>query len=121
MAILGEAEWGYWETRPSGSSGSGGSGLSPGSGGAGGSNQGLGTGSGDGGASPGIPGVQTYQPTHFETGPVARPPSMPFVGYPQLSLGDCFDLDLDDQQGYADMDSNTQFRVFLSELDPEEG
>ena len=42
-------------------------------------------------------------------------------GLPTACLGDYFDLDLDDQQDYADVDSNTQFQAFLSELDPEEG
>ena len=41
-------------------------------------------------------------------------------GLPTACLGDYFDLDLDDQQGYADVEANALFQAFLAELDPEE-
>ncbi|KAH8776719.1 hypothetical protein F5883DRAFT_640402 [Diaporthe sp. PMI_573] len=97
MAILGDAEWGYWEPRPS--------------------VKGLGLALAlalefrDSDALTDTFGDRTRCVAPVDT----------VFGLPTACLGDYFDLDLDDQQSYADVDSNTQFQAFLSELDPEEG
>ena len=41
-------------------------------------------------------------------------------GLPTACLGDYFDEDLDDQQGYFELNSNPVFQAFLAELDPGE-
>lgn len=143
MAILGEAEWGYWEPQPSGSSGPGGSGSTPGSGTTGGSTQGPGTGTDSGGAggvipgapspgppgpgvpgpevpSPGVPGDSSPSADTFGDRTRCVAPVDTVYGLPTACLGDYFDLDLDDQQGYLDAESNALFQAFLFELDPEE-
>lgn len=107
MAVLGEAEWGYYEPQPSGSAGnSGGNGVSPDSG-----TPGAGTGG------PDDPNISTDT---FGDRTRCVAPVDTIYGLPTACLGDYFDLDLDDQQGYADVETDAVFQSFLSELDPEE-
>lgn len=120
MAIFGEAEWGYWEPQSSGSSSPGGSNQGPGTGSGPGTNSGDEGGVNPGAPSPQVPGDSNESTDTFGDRTRCVAPVDAVYGLPTACLGDYFDLDLDEQQGYADAESNALFQAFLSELDPEE-
>lgn len=129
LAVQGEAEWGYWKPQadnpfcsPGGFAPGGGSGQTGGSGSTGGSDSGPGSSDTDSGnptPNPTTPDMPEESNT-FGVRPRCRAPVDTTYGLPTACLGEYFDLDLDDQQGYIDVNSNPVFQAFLAELDPEE-
>lgn len=122
LAIQGEAEWGYWRPRadnplcsPEAFGPGGGSDQTGGSG----SNDGSDTDSGNQIPSPTTPSVPEESDT-FGVRPICIAPVDTTYGLPTACLGEYFDVDLDDQQGYIDVNTNPLFQAFLAELDPEE-
>ncbi|KAK7713065.1 hypothetical protein SLS63_012210 [Diaporthe eres] len=128
LAIQGEAEWGYWKPQadnpfcsPGGSAPGGGSGQT-------GSTVGSGSGPGGSDTDSGNPNPNPNPTTPsvpeesniFGVRPRCRAPVDTTYGLPTACLGEYFDVDLDDQQGYIDVNSNPVFQAFLAALDPEE-
>lgn len=129
LAVQGEAEWGYWRPQadnplcsPGASGPAADSGQTGGSESTGGSDSGSDGSNTDPGSpvpSPTTPDVPEESDT-FGVRPRCIAPVDTAYKLPTACLGEYFDVDLDDQQGYIDVNSNPLFQAFLAELDPEE-